>query len=58
MQNSTEFHRRVHESAIRARKKAEFKSRMLRSEMLKQERFENILVVFSAVVLIVTLIVI
>ena len=56
MQNNIEFHRRVHESAIRARKKAEFKNRMLRSERLKQERFENILVVLSAAVLIVTLI--
>ena len=58
MQNNIEFHRRVRESAILARKKAEFKIRMLRSEMLKQERFENILVVLSATVLIVTLIVI
>ena len=58
MQNSTEFHRRVRESAILARKKAEFKRRKLQSDILRQERFENILVILSAVVLIVTLIVI
>ena len=58
MQNSMEFHRRVRESAIRARKKAEFKRRKLQSEILRQERFESKLVVFSAVFLLVTLIVI